>query len=444
MTLERSITSTEVGHPSQSHMPEWQAFSFESGSFLLHIPSSHVLEVAATLVAHVRGEVNDPAAAAELTALTKALPRPVRKKIEPDIRAISLNMAQGCNLRCTYCFAGDGDYGSKGMMSFATAKAAISLLALGKTSFHVVFFGGEPMLNFRVIEQVVGWCEDERLPITFSMTTNGTLLTAEKLAWLRAKKFALNLSYDGPGMHAKQRLNKDKITNSEALIERKLEVFASQLSQLREFRLRATVTKAALPFVEEALVSTLSSKNFKLFLSHHATSERGVEFGHDDIEYLGEVLRRIVNRFLAVGDFARLLKLENIEQAVRMIHRGKTGGMACGAGVNYLTVSVAGSFYLCHRFNEDESERVGNVSDGLAYEKLAEVSAFRAAAKAPCNTCWMREWCAGGCMHEHKSASGDKFAVDPRFCRLQALEMTEAMRVYTTILAQSPELLESM
>jgi uncharacterized protein len=169
-----------------------------------------------------------------------------------------------------------------------------------------------------------------------------------------------------------------------------------------------------------------------------------VEFGHDDIEYLGEVLRRIVNRFLAVGDFARLLNLENIEQAVRMIHRGKTGGMACGAGVNYLTVSVAGSFYLCHRFNEDESERVGNVSDGLAYEKLAEVSAFRAAAKAPCNTCWMREWCAGGCMHEHKSASGDKFAVDPRFCRLQALEMTEAMRVYTTILAQSPELLESM
>ncbi|MBM4251934.1 MAG: radical SAM protein [Deltaproteobacteria bacterium] len=447
MTLERSVINTAVAgkkHPSHSHLPEWQAFSFASGQFLLHIPSSHVLEVPGYLVAQVRGEVNDPAAAAELDGLAQALPRPVKKKPELDIRAISLNMAQGCNLRCTYCFAGEGDYGSKGMMSFATAKAAISLLAQGKSSFHVVFFGGEPMLNFAVMEQVVNWCEAEQLPITFSMTTNGTLLTAEKMAWLKAKKFALNLSYDGPGMHAKQRLNKDRATNSEALVERKIAAFSTQLAALRDVRLRATVTKATLPYAEEALLATLNSKNFKVFLSHHATSERGVEFGDDDITYLGDVLRRIVDRFIAAGDFARLLKLENIEQAVRMIHRGKTGGMTCGAGVNYLTVSVSGGFYLCHRFNEDESERVGGITDGLSYDKLAEVSAFRSAGKAPCNTCWMREWCAGGCMHEHKSASGDKFAIDPRFCRLQAIEMIEAMRVYTTILARDPALLESI
>ncbi len=444
MTLERSVTNSGQVCPVQSHLSEWQAFSFETGHFLLHIPSSHVLEVPSALAAQVRGEIDDPEVARELTALALALPRPVKKRVELDIRAISLNLAQGCNLRCTYCFAGEGDYGSKGMMSLDTAKAAISLLAQGKSSFHVVFFGGEPMLNWPVIEAVVNWCESEHLPVTFSMTTNGTLLTAEKLAWLKSKKFALNLSYDGPGIHAKQRLTKDKTSNTESMIERKIAAFSSQLDQLREFRLRSTITKATLPLIEESLVATLNSKNFKLFLSHHATNERGVEFEQQDVEFLGDVIRKIVDRYLATGEYSRLLNFENIAQVVKMIHRGKTGGMACGAGVSYLTVSAVGRFYLCHRFNEDESECVGDITNGLDLSKLEAVASFRSAGKDPCKSCWMREWCAGGCMHEHKSASGDKFAVDPRFCKLQSIEMVEAMRVYTTILARAPELLESM
>jgi uncharacterized protein len=328
-------------------------------------------------------------------------------------------------------------------MSFAVARAAIKLLAAGKPSFHVIFFGGEPMLNFSVIEQVVEWCEQEQLPITFGMTTNGTLLTAEKVAWLRQKKFALNLSYDGKGIHALQRLNKDKISNSEALVERKLATFGEELAKLREFRLRATITKATLPLVEKTLIETLTAKNFKLFLSRHATSERGVEFNHEDIAYLGRVLANVVDHFLSREDYASLLRLENIQQAVRNIHRGKTGGMACGAGINYLTVSVSGNFYLCHRFNEDESERFGAINTGLDTHKLAEVADFRSAKKAPCNTCWMRQWCAGGCMHEHKSATGDKFNIDARYCQLQNAEMEQGMRVYTVLLQKAPHLLET-
>ena len=449
MTLDRSIISQSQAAPAPApaldlrYAPEWKAFSFETGHFLLHVPSSHVLDVPSALAALVRGETSDLVAAAELTRLSAVLPRPPVRTIVPDIRAISLNMAQGCNLRCTYCFAGEGDYGSKGLMSFATATAAIKLLAAGKPNFHVVFFGGEPMLNFAVIEQVVAWCETEQPSVTFSMTTNGTLLTADKVEWLRRKNFALNLSYDGKGVHAKQRLNKNKVSNSEALVERKIAAFGDQLSALREFRLRATVTKEALPILEASLVETLTTKNYKLFVAHHATSERGVEFSSDDIDFLGQVFKRVIDRFLASSDYACLLKLENIQQAVRQIHRGKTGGMTCGAGINYLTVSVGGSFYLCHRFNEDEGERLGGIDGGLDEEKLAEVATFRSAKQAPCNTCWMREWCAGGCMHEHKSSQGDKFAIDPRFCQLQNLELEQAMRVYTVLLEKAPHLLTS-
>ncbi|MCX6111639.1 MAG: SPASM domain-containing protein [Proteobacteria bacterium] len=445
MTTDRNLDRDLAPPIGASHPAagEWRAFSFATGHFLLHIPSSHVLEVPEVLALEVTGAAHDPAAAAELLRLASTLPRPQAAAVKADIRAISLNMAQGCNLRCTYCFAGEGDYGAKGMMSFATATAAIALLAKDKPNFHVVFFGGEPMLNFSVMEQVVDWCEQQPLDISFSITTNGTLLTADKLAWFKAKKFGMNLSYDGKGLQARQRLNPDKVSNSEALVERKLALFADQLSQLREFRLRATVTRGNLDLLEESLLHTLSANNFKVLVAQQATEVKGLKFSKEDIDAVGAILRRVIDRCLESGDYERLLRLDHLKQILRTIHRGKTGGMACGAGVHYLTVSVGGGFYLCHRFNEDESERFGGVDEGLNTAKLDEIVAFRTAKKAPCDTCWMREWCAGGCFHEHKTASGDKFSIDPRFCQLQDREFSEAMRVYTVLLQKAPHLLEA-
>jgi len=445
MTLDRTLDRLNgiPAVPAAASFGEWRAFTFSTGHFLLHIPSSHVLEVPEALAFEVRGEAHDPGAAAELLRLASTLPRPTPTNIKADIRAISLNLAQGCNLRCTYCFAGEGDYGAKGMMSLATATAAIELLAKDKPNFHVVFFGGEPMLNFSVIEQVVAWCEQRPQDISFSITTNGTLLTAEKLAWFKAKKFAMNLSYDGKGLQARQRLNKDKISNSETLVEKKLAVFGEQLASLREFRLRSTVTRENLDQLEDSLLHTLSAGNFKVLVAQHATSINGMKFSKEDIDQVGAILRRVIDRCLESGDYARLLRLDNLKQTIRTIHRGKTGGMACGAGVHYLTVSVGGGFYLCHRFNEDESERFGGIAEGLATAKLDEIAHFRTAKKAPCDTCWMREWCAGGCFHEHKTASGDKFKIDPRFCQMQDREFSEAMRVYTVLLQKAPHLLEA-
>src|SRR5262249_54506863 len=114
-----------------------------------------------------------------------------------------------------------------------------------------------------------------------------------------------------------------------------------------------------------------------------------------------------------------------------------------GAGVNYLTVSVEGDFYLCHRFNEDQSEKYGSISEGLDKPRLDEVAAFRGAALDPCKSCWLRQWCAGGCMHEHKVATGNKFDLDPMYCKLLSLEVSQAMRIYTLLLKKAPHLLDA-
>jgi uncharacterized protein len=420
----------------------WRAFSFETGDFLLHVPSAHVIEVSRDLAACARGASRDPELLAQLAHLDAALPRPRSRVIEVDIQTVSLNMAQGCNLRCTYCFAGEGDYGSKGMMSHATAVEALNLLSLGKKNFHVIFFGGEPLLNFSVIQSVVQWCKTQPCTYTFSMTTNATLLTTEKLAWLTEQNFALTISYDGRGVHAKQRLNKDKTSNSEALVTRKLEVFREKLGELRQLRLRATVTKATLDHVEEAIVATLSSHDYRLAVARHADNMQAFAFSDEDIAKLSAITSKIVDTLLAQKDYKRLTRFENIMKTVHAIHRGHTHKMLCGAGVHYLTCSVSGSFYLCHRFNEDESEHYGDIHQGLNLEKLKKIAAFRGRTVDPCGSCWMRQWCAGGCFHEHKAATGDKFLLDPHFCQMQAIEMEQAMRVYTHLLQEAPEYLE--
>jgi uncharacterized protein len=274
------------------------------------------------------------------------------------------------------------------------------------------------------------------------MTTNGTLLNEERLQWLRAKNFSITWSYDGKGLQDRQRFLKDKKTGSGTIVERKLEAFEDALGKLRDFKLRTTITRNNLHLLEESLLATLTARNFKVYLSRHATSDSASAFTDADINKLGSILKSVVDRLLEERDYAKLLRIGNLQQRLKNIDKGTTGMTACAAGLRYLTVSVEGNFYLCHRFNEDSSENFGNAERGLDEERLAEIREARTAKKEPCNSCWMRQWCAGGCFHEHRSATGDKLNIDPAFCKLQAIETEQAIRIYAALREHAPALLE--
>lgn len=437
----------------------WRAFIYEHGAFLLHVPSSTVLETdhdTALYVSQNHQKVlegdrlgiegddsqGDLGYEEALEELALEMPQAPERKSEVNISALSLNMAQGCNLRCTYCFAGEGDYGVKGMMSFETAQKAISLFLEGKKRFHLIFFGGEPLLNFSVIQKIVEWTKTLPCQFTYGITTNGTLLTDEKIKWMNEHHFAVTISYDGKGVHRKNRLNKDKVSDSEALVAKKLKAFETQLSQLKSLRLRSTITRDVLDLTEEAIVHTLNSFSYKLSVARHADSSSRLAFSLEDIDQLVGIMSRVVDRLLAEKDYAKLKRFEAIMGFVRSIHQRKTRQISCGAGVNYLTVSVEGVFHLCHRFNEDKTEIYGDIENGIRYEALKEIAEVRNVKNEPCRSCFVREFCAGGCFHEHKLAHGSKFVLDETFCRLLGSEITIAMKVYTHLVKNAPEVLE--
>lgn len=129
-------------------------------------------------------------------------PEPI-PAMEP-IKHISLNVAQNCNLSCIYCYGVDGEYNQKGLMRPETAFKAVDWLieqSQDVKDLVITFFGGEPLLNFRLIKQVVPYAREKaqqhQKNVHFSITTNGTLLTKEAIEYFNENKFSVVISFDG-------------------------------------------------------------------------------------------------------------------------------------------------------------------------------------------------------------------------------------------------------
>jgi uncharacterized protein len=424
-------------------LKEWKAFTFETGSFLLHVPSAHILEVSARYVDYCRGNLDAPEIGLRLAEIAADLPRTKKTVPAIDIRTITLNVAQSCNLRCTYCYAGDGDYGRQSSMSFEIAKRAIDFFAAGKPFLEIAIFGGEPLLNFPLVQQIVAYCESYagNCRFSFRMTTNGTLLTGAIATFLKEKNFKLTISYDGKKMQNEQRLFPGGKQGSGDLVEAKLKRLEDSLRQLRSLTLRTTVDRSRLDDFAASYLSNLTSFQYTTAFSRVASHEEARKFTAADATKVSEVLEKIVDDYLAAGDYEKIMRMANLSSHIWNFERGVTNRNACSAGVNYLSVSTQGKFFLCHRFTEDNEECVGSLDEGLDAGKLQQYADHRGLKSDPCSSCWMRQWCAGGCFHENKMAHGSTTTIDHVFCMLRDGEMKQAMRAYTHIKKFAPGLL---
>jgi uncharacterized protein len=436
--------SLPTGHLPELVADEWKTFLVDGDFLLFHIPSSSLLSVPEDLWRAVNsGAKLPPAFESELEAVKASLPAPRARVFSPKITAIALNVAETCNLRCVYCYAGDGNYGADTMMSHATGRELIDFFAAQTDRLHVVFFGGEPVLNFELIKDLVAWSRNKTGTVfSWSMTTNGTLLSAQHMAFLKENRFSLTISWDGHGVHAKQRLNKDRVSNSEEAVARKLKALEKDLLELESFQLRGTVLEKNAALLEEAITSTLNDLPHA-FMVTLATQSSKYDIAKPAIDKAMVVTEQVVERWMAAGDYDRLRRLKSLWGQVSRIHRADRGTMTCGAGVNYLSVSTTGGFYLCHRFTEDPREKVGDLKSGLDRAKLATYAQHRTTQHDPCRSCWMREVCAGGCFHDNRMTHGTAFRPDPKFCHTQDLLMHLAIKVYARLRAKAPHVLDN-
>jgi uncharacterized protein len=390
--------------------PEMHLIAGEEGGHLFVAQGSRLFDVDRALFARIERAV----AAGGVGALLHEIGLGGKDFVDdaplvaPPIRALSLAVAQKCNLGCVYCYAEGGAFGgAQKNMPLEVALAAVELLisdaGLGGKA-NLAFLGGEPLVNRAVLQaatrRAAALAERSGIAIGFSITTNGTLLTEADADFFEEFGFAVTLSLDGPRpLHDRLRPYKDG-RGSFDRIRRNLRPLLSQQRRM-QVSARVTVTPDNLALrqtLDDFIAEGFQSVGFSPMLS--APGGRG-EMQAGDLEFM-------LGRMIDCGhEFERRLvageryPFANMANALREIHRGTHRPYPCGAGAGYLGVSAEGDLAACHRFVGDPEGAMGSLVAGVDQDRrsawLAERHVHR---QEPCNACWARYLCGGGCHHE--------------------------------------------
>jgi uncharacterized protein len=326
----------------------------------------------------------------------------------PPLRALSLAIAQKCNLGCTYCYAQQGEFGGAAKnMELADALRAVDLrvgTAEPGARLNLAFLGGEPLVNRKVLraatERALQLANGRGAKITFSITTNGTLLTEDDGRFFEERGFAVTVSIDGPReAHDALRPFKGGAGSFDAIMKRVAPLLKMQRSMQVSARVTVTPRNLALRRTLDTLIAAgFHSVGFSPMLS--APSGEG-EMQSEDLELmLGEMID-CGRQYERASRNGRRYPFANMVNAMREIHRGTHRPYPCGAGAGYLGVSADGELAACHRFVGDEQGAMGSLDDGVDISRQADWLATRHVHRQePCQSCWARYLCGGGCHHE--------------------------------------------
>ena len=326
----------------------------------------------------------------------------------PPLHAISLAVAQGCNLACGYCYAQQGGFGGPSTrMSLETAQQAVKQLIEGRQrgeSVNIAFLGGEPLLGREVIRAATPYAaaraKKQGVNVGFSITTNGTLLTEEDGLFFEMYGFAVTISVDGIGpVHDALRPARDGSGTYDRLMARVRPLL--KLQEKMQVSARVTVTPHNLNLLETLQVLTAEGFHSVGFSPLVRASNGQDELKEDEVAALLEQMIRCGLAYEKAVLTGQRLPFANLETALRELDRGCHRPYPCGAGAGYLAVSAKGDLSACHRFVEADAGQMGSLNTGIDTAARNQWLAERHVhAQQPCQTCWARYLCAGGCHHE--------------------------------------------
>ncbi len=334
----------------------------------------------------------------------------------PSLRSLSLNVAQVCNLGCTYCYASGGDFGQPAaIMPWHVAEAAVHTLvgqADAGERVHIAFLGGEPLIGRDLIRRTVTLAVrlggEHGIRTSFSITTNATLMTEADVEFFAAHRFAVTVSIDGVGeTNDALRPFKTGRGSYDRIITRIAPLLAAQRSAGASgadhvtVSARVTVTPRNLDLLatlEGLLAAGFEHVGFSPMLSSPTGQD---QLAADDLAIVLEQMVRCGRAFESEILQGRPYGFANAADALTNIHRGVHRPYPCGAGAGYLSVSADGGLFACHRFVGDEARAMGDVTAGPDRRKrIAFLTDRHVHRQEPCSSCWARYLCGGGCHHE--------------------------------------------
>lgn len=330
--------------------------------------------------------------------------------VPPKLSSLSLNVAQGCNLSCSYCYADEGKFQKHSrLMDIEVSRKSINRLFKESESNSTVvigFMGGEPLLNRTLVYDAVEYSNQlavrKNQKVKFSITTNGTLLSEKDVELFTKNPFTVCISLDGSkkthNIHRKTHQGKGSY---EKTLER-IDLF-KEIGKPEHLSARSTVTPQNMDLLHslDHLVSLgFDDVGFSPVL---VSPDPTISFSQKDFnQFLQEMIKcgeKTVSKILQNENYP----FSNLETSLFEIHRGSHRPYSCGAGAGYMSVNAEGDLFACHRLIDDNEFFMGNVESGLLNEPRENLlkNTFVDSID-PCSSCWARYLCGGGCHHEVK------------------------------------------
>lgn len=364
-------------------------------------PPSEVRDVAGEIMAlYEAGELF--AGEEEISLDLSALP----------LKALCLNVAHACNMKCGYCFAQQGDFGMKpSLMSYDVGKKAFDFLihhSRQVKNLEVDFFGGEPLLNFEVVKRLVLYGrkleESTGKHFNFTLTTNSLLLDEAVSDFLIEHDIAVILSLDGrPETNDRHRI----LNNGEGSYEKVLPHIRQMVAcNPVSYYIRGTFTRHNLDFVADLRhIIDLGFDNLSL---EPAIGNTSYAIQEQDMSRVLKEYEALTDTLLEYHQAGRDIQFFhynlNLQQGPCLAKR-RSG---CGAGVDYLAITPEGDIYPCHQFIGENGFCMGNVENGsLDPEVGHRFQTNHLENKAQCRQCWARNFCGGGCHANNYFSNGN-------------------------------------
>ena len=348
-------------------------------------------------------------------------------KRNSPVKAMCLHVAHDCNLRCVYCFADEGAYHNRReLMSVETGKKAMDFLvqASGKRrNLEVDFFGGEPLMNFQMVKEVVEYARELEKKhdknFRFTITTNGILLNDDNIEYINKEMSNVVLSLDGrKEVNDKVRCRIDG-TGSYDSIVKKLQKVAESRNQ-DNYYVRGTFTRYNLDFSKDVL--HLADLGFKQTSVEPVVSEPEAPYSirEEDLPRIYQEYENLVEEYLDRRKNGKWFNffhfMIDLEQGPCVIKRLS----GCGAGCEYLAVAPNGDIYPCHQFVGTEEYKMGNLEDGTLNQEIRNrFEGCNVYTKPKCRDCFAKFYCSGGCMANACLMNGDINEPHEISCKLQ-------------------------
>ncbi|MBQ5612307.1 MAG: thioether cross-link-forming SCIFF peptide maturase [Clostridia bacterium] len=361
----------------------------------------------------------------------------LKEKSAGVVKALCLHVAHTCNLNCSYCFASQGKYhGDRAVMSFEVGKQALDFLIANsgtRRNLEVDFFGGEPLMNFDVVKQLVAYARSVEKQYNknfrFTLTTNGMLVDEDVIDFANRECHNVVLSLDGRReIHDRFRVDYAGKGSWDRIVPKFQKLVEARGG--KGYYMRGTFTHANPDFLKD--IETMLDLGFTELSMEPVVCAPG-----DPSELTAEDLPIVMEQYEKLAEL--MLERDRAGKPFTFYHYmiDLTGGpciykriSGCGSGTEYMAVTPWGDLYPCHQFVGEEAYRLGDVWTGVTNtEKQCEFASCNVYARPDCRDCWAKLYCSGGCAANAYHATGSVAGVYKTGCELFRKRMECAIMV---------------